>query len=68
MCATLALLTSNVDIHTLSEQMGNSAAILEQHYSKLTAAMAAERFASFTNQNNYPKQQAQSFYDFVDED
>jgi hypothetical protein len=68
MCAKLALLTSNVDIHTLTKQIGNTAAIFERHYSKLTATMAAEKLASFTNQNNYPKQQAQNFYDFVDED
>lgn len=43
--ATLELLTSNVDIHTLSKQMGNSAAMIERHYSKLTATMAAERLA-----------------------
>ena len=30
-----------VDIHTLSKQMGNSAAMIERHYSKLTATMAA---------------------------
>ena len=30
-------------IHTLSKQMGNSAAMLEKHYSKMTATMAADR-------------------------
>jgi hypothetical protein len=34
-----------VDIHTLSEQMGNSAAMIEGHYSKLIAMMPAERLA-----------------------
>ena len=43
--ATLALLEGNADIHTLAKQMGNSAAVIEQHYSKLTATMAAERLA-----------------------
>jgi integrase len=43
--ATLELLTNGVDIHTLSKQMGNSAAMIERHYSKLTATMAAERLA-----------------------
>jgi len=43
--ATLELLTNNIDIHTLSKQMGNSAAMIEKHYSKLTATMAAERLA-----------------------
>jgi integrase len=44
--ATLELLINNVNIHTLSKQLGNSAAILERHYSKLTATMAAKRLAS----------------------
>ena len=33
----------DVDIHTLSRQMGTSVAMLERHYSKLTATMAAAR-------------------------
>jgi len=36
---------TGTDIHTLSQQMGNSAAIIEKHYSKLTATMAAEKLA-----------------------
>jgi integrase len=43
--ATLELLRNGTDIHTLSKQMGNSAAMIERHYSKLTATMAAERLA-----------------------
>jgi integrase len=43
--ATLEMLRGEVDIHTLSKQMGNSAAMIERHYSKLTATMAAERLA-----------------------
>ena len=43
--ATLQLLNNSTDIHTLSKQMGNSAAMIERHYSKLTATMAAERLA-----------------------
>ena len=43
--ATLELLRANTDIHTLAKQMGNSAAVIERHYSKLTATMAAERLA-----------------------
>ena len=43
--ATLELLRANTDIHTLAKQMGNSAAAIERHYSKLTATMAAERLA-----------------------
>jgi hypothetical protein len=39
------MLAGNVDIHTLSKQMGNSAAMIERHYSKLTATMAADRLA-----------------------
>ena len=41
----LELLRGEVDIHTLSRQMGNSAAMIERHYSKLTATLAAERLA-----------------------
>jgi integrase len=43
--ATQAMLEGQVDIHTLSRQMGNSAAMIERHYSKLTATLAAERLA-----------------------
>ena len=43
--ATLQLLNNSTDIHTLSKQMGNSAAMIERHYSKLTATMAADRLA-----------------------
>jgi integrase len=43
--ATLELLRVGTDIHTLARQMGNSAAMLERHYSKLTATMAAEKLA-----------------------
>ena len=43
--ATLELLNGTTDIHTLSKQMGNSAAMIERHYSKLTATMAAERLS-----------------------
>ena len=43
--ATLELLRASTDIHTLAKQMGNSAAVIERHYSKLTATMAADRLA-----------------------
>ncbi len=43
--ATLELLENGTDIHTLAMQMGNSAAMIERHYSKLTATMAAEKLA-----------------------
>jgi integrase len=42
--ATFELL-AGTDIHTLARQMGTSIAMLEQHYSKLTATMAAEKLA-----------------------
>jgi integrase len=42
--ATLKLL-DGIDIHTLAKQMANSAAMIERHYSKLTATMAAEKLA-----------------------
>lgn len=43
--ATLELLEHGTDIHTLAKQMGNSAAMIEKHYLKLTATMAADRLA-----------------------
>jgi integrase len=43
--ATMEMLRGEVDIHTLSKQMGNSALMIERHYSKLTATMAAEKLA-----------------------
>jgi len=43
--ATLELLRNSTDIHTLSRQTGNSALMIERHYSKLTATMAADRLA-----------------------
>ena len=42
--ATMELL-SETDIHTLARQMGTSVRMLEAHYSKLTATMAAEKLA-----------------------
>ena len=43
--ATLELLENGTDIHTLARQMGNSVLMIERHYSKLTATMAAEQLA-----------------------
>ncbi len=43
--ATLELLENGTDIHTLAKQMGNSAVMIERHYSKLTATMAADKLA-----------------------
>jgi integrase len=43
--ATLELIKNRTDLHTLAKQMGNSAAMIERHYSKLTATIAAERLA-----------------------
>ena len=42
--ATLELL-HGTDIHTLGKQMGTSLRMLEMHYSKLTATMAADKLA-----------------------
>jgi integrase len=42
--ATFAL-AGGIDIHTLAKQMGTSVVMIERHYSKLTATMAAERLA-----------------------
>ncbi len=38
-------LLGGMDIHTLAKQMGTSVVMLERHYSKLVATMAAERLA-----------------------
>ena len=38
-------LLAGTDIHTLARQMGTSVLMLERHYSKLTATMAAEQLA-----------------------
>jgi len=43
--ATLELIENRTDLHTLAKQMGNSAAMIERHYSKLTATMATDRLA-----------------------
>ncbi len=43
--ATLALLEGVMDIHSLSQQMGNSMAMIEHHCSKLMATMAADKLA-----------------------
>jgi integrase len=43
--ATLELIENRMDLHPLAKQMGNSAAMIERHYSKLTATMAADRLA-----------------------
>ena len=43
--ATLELIENRTDLHILAKQMGNSAVMIERHYSKLTATMAAERLA-----------------------
>ena len=40
-----AELLAGTDIHTLAKQMGTSVLMLERHYSKLTATMAADRLA-----------------------
>jgi integrase len=42
--ATLELL-AGTDIHTLARQMGTSVVMLERHYSKLTATLAAGQLA-----------------------
>jgi hypothetical protein len=38
-------LAGGIDIHTLARQMGTSVGMIERHYSKMTATMAAERLA-----------------------
>jgi integrase len=41
--ATLELIENRTDIHTLSKQIGNIAAMIERHYCKLTRTIAASR-------------------------
>jgi integrase len=43
--ATISLMDGQMDMHTLAKQMGTSIGMLEQHYSKMTATMAADRLA-----------------------
>jgi len=43
--ATMSLMDGHLDMHTLAKQMGTSIGMLEQHYSKMTATMAAARLA-----------------------
>jgi hypothetical protein len=43
--ATLEHIEKRTDAYTLSKQMGNGAAMLARHYSKMTAAMMVERLA-----------------------
>ena len=40
-----AELLAGTDIHTLARQMGTSVVMLERHYSKLTATLAAGKLA-----------------------
>jgi integrase len=42
--ATQAL-ANGIDIHTLAKQMGTSVGMIERHYSKMTATMAAEKLS-----------------------
>jgi hypothetical protein len=39
------LIENRTDLHTLAKQMGNSTGMIEKHYSKFTAIMAADRLA-----------------------
>ena len=43
--AKLELIENRAGLHTPENQMGNSAAMIERHYSKLTATIAADRLA-----------------------
>ena len=58
--ATLEMLRGEVDIHTLSKQMGNSAAMIERHYSKLTATMAADRLGCCRFQRHFVKVESET--------
>jgi integrase len=41
----MSLMDGQVDMHTLAKQMGTTIGMLEQHYNKMTATMAADRLA-----------------------
>lgn len=41
--ATLEFMEGRIELHTLAKQMGASAGMIEKHYSKLTATMAADK-------------------------
>jgi hypothetical protein len=41
----LELIENRTDLHTLAKQMGTSVGMIEKHYSKLTATMAADKLA-----------------------
>jgi integrase len=43
--ATLELIENRTDLQTLAKQMGTSVGMIEKHYSKLTATMAADKLA-----------------------
>ena len=43
--AKLELTENKTDLHALAKQMGTSVGMIEKHYSKLTASMAADRLA-----------------------
>jgi integrase len=43
--AAFKLLENGTDMHTLAKQIDNNAAMIERHYSKLTAKMATDRLA-----------------------
>ena len=43
--AHLSILHESMDVYTLAKQMGTSVVMLERHYSKLTATLAAEQLA-----------------------
>jgi hypothetical protein len=43
----MPLLENGTDIHTLAKQTGNSAAMIERHYNKLTATMVAEKLTKY---------------------
>jgi hypothetical protein len=41
----MIIILGQVHMHTLAKHMGTSIGMLEQHYSKMTATMAADRLA-----------------------
>ena len=41
----MSLMDGHLDMHTLARQIGTSIGMLKQHYSKMTATMAADRLA-----------------------
>ncbi len=60
--ATMRIVYSEIDIHTLAVNMGTSVPMIERHYSHLEPIMAAKRLARFDKEEyKLPARDAVSF-------